>query len=62
MAKVYGVEIAKCPACGKSVGDENPYAWCLNCGEQLPKEIFVKTIAYTTQTAITEAAAANAQA
>lgn len=39
MAQIQGVEIAKCSSCGKPIGDQNPYAWCVNCGEPLPEEV-----------------------
>jgi hypothetical protein len=39
MAKLKGVEIAKCPNCKAAVGDENPHPWCIECGEPLPNEI-----------------------
>lgn len=39
MAKPEGVEIAKCPSCNAAIGDQNPYSWCIECGEPLTDEI-----------------------
>lgn len=39
MGKPTGVEIAKCPSCGKPIGDQHPYAWCSECGEPLPDQM-----------------------
>ncbi len=39
MNKTFGNEIAKCPHCSNPIGDENPYIWCIKCGEQLPDNI-----------------------
>ncbi len=39
MAKPVGEIIALCPKCNQSIGDQHPYAWCMECGEALPPEI-----------------------
>ena len=42
MAKPGGEIIAFCPKCNKSIDDQNPYAWCVECGEPLPPEVKAK--------------------
>lgn len=39
MAKSYGNPVTSCPKCNAAVGDEHPYQWCSECGEQLPHAI-----------------------
>lgn len=42
MTKPIGEVIAHCPKCGKPIGDQNPYAWCVECGTALTPEIKAK--------------------
>lgn len=39
MSKAQGTVVSKCPQCNAAIGDKHPYAWCIDCGEGLPKEI-----------------------
>ena len=42
MANTVGEVVAFCPKCNNAIGEDNPYAWCLECGEPLPPEIKAK--------------------
>lgn len=67
MARIYGVEIAKCSSCSKPIGDNNPYSWCVNCGNPLSEEVkaFIPSLAESqitvSETASTDATKANAR-
>ena len=42
MSQLVGEIIGHCLKCGKPIGDQNPYAWCIECGEPLKPEIKAK--------------------
>lgn len=39
MRKTHGTMVGECPKCNAPIGDKHPYAWCIDCGEGLPKEV-----------------------
>ena len=42
MSQLVGEIIGHCLKCGKPIGDQNPYAWCIECGEPLTPKIKAK--------------------
>lgn len=42
MAKPYGKPVVNCLKCKTAIGEEHPYTWCAECGEQLNQDLLMQ--------------------